>query len=82
MHGDSEHDDDDHERALMETLEHEIAALSTEHQLALQHVARSECLGVEVIMSNRLPENKGRREAVCQEARRTLSRRLVALGLM
>lgn len=82
MHGGAAHDDDDFERMLMEAIESEIEHLSPQHQVALQHVARAECLGVEVIVSPRLPPNRARREALCIEAMRSLHKRLLALGLV
>jgi hypothetical protein len=83
MRGDgAAHDDDDFEHMLMESLETVIDRMSPQHQLALQHVARAECLGVEVIMSPRLPPNHARREALCVEAMRELERRLIASGLL
>jgi hypothetical protein len=76
------HDEEDFEHMLMETLEAEIGRLSPQHQLALQHVARSECLGVECILSPRLPENKGQRQRLCSEAQATLRRQLLAAGFL
>lgn len=75
-------EEEDWERRTMAALEDEIARLPQDLQLALQHVARSECLGVEVIMLNRLPHDKAARDALCARAVQTLQRRLVALGLM
>jgi hypothetical protein len=77
-------DDDDAELEAMQmrSLEAEIAKLPPELQLALQHVARAECLGVEVVMLNRLPHNKAARDALCARAMQILERRLIALGLM
>jgi ribosomal protein S3 len=76
------HDEDDFEVMLMQAMECEIEALSQQHQLALQHVARAECLGVEVIMNGRLPSDRTERESLCQEAMRALHRRLLHLGFM
>lgn len=78
---DAEHDDDYFEAMLMQAIEAEIEQLPQAEQLALQHVARAECLGVEVIMNPHLPLNKDARESLCQQALRTLSRRLENLGL-
>ena len=75
-------EEEDWEARAMLTLEEEIAKLPQELQLALQHVARSECLGVEVIMLNRLPQNKAARDALCVRAVRALEKRMLALGLL
>lgn len=77
-----EHDDDDFETMLMQAVECEIEALSAQHQLALQHVARAECLGVEVIMNQRLPSDRAERESLCQEALKALHKRLLHLGML
>lgn len=77
-----EHDDDDFEAMLMQAIECEIEAMSTQHQLALQHVARAECLGVEIIMNQRLPSDRAERESLCQQALRDLNRRLLRIGLL
>lgn len=79
---DSMHDDDDFEAMLMQAIECEIEGLSQQHQLALQYVARAECLGVEVIMNQRLPADRDERESLCQEAMRALHRRLLHIGFM
>jgi hypothetical protein len=77
------HDDDDElEAMLMRSIEDAICGMSPQLQLALQHVARAECLGVEVIMSNRLPTDKVQRESLCDLALHTLAARLVAQGLL
>lgn len=77
-----DYDDDDLEALLMRSLEGAICDMSPQLQLALQHVARAECLGVEVIMNNRLPSDKSARESLCEQALKELHRRLVAAGLM
>lgn len=74
--------DDELEAMLMRALEEEIGRMPQELQLALQHVARAECLGVEVVMLNRLPVNKAARDSLCARAVRALEMRMVALGLM
>jgi hypothetical protein len=76
------HDDDDFEAMLMQSMECEIEGMSQQHQLALQHVARAECLGVEVIMNNRLPAERAERESLCQQALRELGRRLLRIGIL
>jgi hypothetical protein len=77
-----DHDDDELETMLMRAMEEEIGKMPKDLQLALQHVARAECLGVEVVMLNRLPTNKEARDSLCTRAARALEMRMVALGLM
>jgi hypothetical protein len=75
-------EEEDWEARAMQSLEDEITRLPQELQLALQHVARAECLGVEVIMLNRLPQNKAARDALCERALKALEARLLALDLL
>lgn len=75
-------DDDVLEVMLMRAIEDEAEKLPADLQLALQHVARAECLGVEVIMLNRLPRDRAARDSLCERALRELEKRMVALGLM
>lgn len=77
-----EHDDDDFEAMLMQAMECEIEGMTQQHQLALQFVARAECLGVECIMNQRLPSDRAERESLCQEALRDLHRRLLRIGIL
>lgn len=74
--------DEDLEGMLMRAIEEEADKLPADLQLALQHVARAECLGVEVVMMNRLPRERAARESLCAQALRELEKRMVALGLM
>lgn len=74
-------DGDELDALLMRTMDEEIGDLPQEFQLALQHVARSECLGVEVVM-NRMPSDRAKRQALCADAVARLERRLLALGLI
>lgn len=78
-HGD---DDEELEQLEMRSLEEAISELPQLHQLALQHRARSECLGVEVIMLNRLPRDRTELEFLMLQAEQILLRKLVARGMI
>lgn len=75
-------DDDECESMTMRALEEEIERLPADMRLALQHVARTECLGVEVVMMNRLPHDKAARESLCERAIQTLASRARGSGLL
>lgn len=80
----SEHDtdaEDELERMLMRTLEAEIEAMPADLKLALQHVARAECMGVEVITAARLMQ-RDKRERLVDTALRALERRLLFAGVL
>lgn len=66
----------------MRSMEDSIAMLPVLQQLALQHVARTECLGVEVIKLNRLPANPQDRDLLCAQAVAALQRLLIAQGVL
>ena len=70
------------ESQLMATLEAEIERLPRDMQLALQHLARAECMGVEVFVNPHLPANRISHERLVQRAARELAHRLEWLGLM
>lgn len=74
-------DDDDFERLLMAAIEKEITEMPRDFQLALQHVARAECLGVEVITINAL-QHRETRESLVAMAIRALEKRLIAAGVL
>jgi hypothetical protein len=73
--------EDELERLTMLALEEHIDHMPRDLQLALQHVARAECLGVEVIMNPRLGE-RATREALVQRAMADLERRLLQAGVV
>ncbi len=75
-------DDDDTalERLTMENIEAEIARLPRDWQLAIQHVARRECLGVEVLFNPHL--KTADLQALCDKAVTELERRLLRLHLL
>lgn len=75
------YDDDDFEQMMMEAVEREIADLPRDLQLAIQHVARAECLGVEVIKVAALAHRETR-ESLVSQALGILQRRLVAAGVL
>lgn len=77
------HDDDEEllERLTMVNVEEEIERLPQQMQLALAHVARAECLGVEVVFSPRLPKG-AELDSLCEQAVAELERRLLHLGLL
>ncbi len=67
------HDDDEGLEAMqLQSLEEAIAGLPQRYQLALQHVARYECLGVEVFRLNALPTDRVALAALCDEAQQAL----------
>lgn len=74
--------DEEFEQMEMRGLEESISELPQLQQLALQHMARAECLGVEVIHLNRLPRDPGELDKLCGEALAALSKKLLAAGLL
>ena len=78
----SSDDDDELDYLTMRNLEDVISTMTRQHQLALQHVARAECLGVEVIFLNALPRDRAELDALCTAAVRELERRLARAGLI
>lgn len=72
-----DHDDDDDrlEAMQMQALEQVIESMPPDWRLALQHVARAEFLGAEVIMSMRLGDATSR-ERLISNALRELEARL------
>ena len=74
-------DEDTLERLTMVHIEQEIERMPQELQLALQHVARAECMGVEVMFSPRLPKGPAL-DSLCEKAVTELERRLLHLGLL
>lgn len=67
------------ERLLMAAVDEEVARLPRAMQLALQHVARAECMGVEVMFT---PQIAGPGlDDLCDRAMRELERRLRAAGV-
>lgn len=73
--------DDELEVLTMSLIDAEVLRLSQDHQIALQHLARAECLGVEVILNPRLGDAVTR-SALVEAALRELRRRLLMLGLL
>lgn len=72
-------DEDELEHLTMTAMEAAIATMPADLQLALQHVARAECLGVEVFTTPRLgPDPRG----AVQRALSELRRRLLRCGLL
>jgi hypothetical protein len=69
------------ERMQMEAIEREVNALPRELQLALQHVARAECLGVEVLMHPAMV-SMAVRESLVARAMVELTKRLLQAGVM
>jgi len=75
-------DDDDTrlEHYLMLTIEQEIQRLPQDLQLALQHVARAECMGVEVMFN---PHLAGKDlDRLVTRAKRELERKLVVADVL
>lgn len=78
MHLDHE---DELEALTMTAMEDAIDTLPAQLQLALQHVARAECLGVEVIMSQRLGTHE-QRAATIEQALSRIQKRLLHMGIL
>lgn len=74
--------DDELEMLLMMAVEREVAQMPQEHQLAVQHVARAECMGVEVMFNPRLFADKKRGDGIVQHAIEALNRRLLRSGVI
>lgn len=74
-------DEDELERMTMEVIEANVADLDMQLRLALQHIARAECLGVEVIMTPRLG-NAEQRAATVEHALTVIERRLLRQGIL
>jgi hypothetical protein len=81
MFRDLDGDGDEFEAMQLRTIEAEISRLPADMQLALQHVARAECMGVEVIFSPRL-RNAHERDSLIARAMAELERRLLHLGVI
>lgn len=73
--------EDDLERLTMSSIDAHVAEMPQELQIALQHVARAECMGVEVIMNPRLGD-RVHREALVDRALAELERRLMRDGVL
>lgn len=74
-------DEDELERLTMEAIEAEIVSMSREDQLALQHVARAECMGVEVLMNPRLGSDV-QRSILIERALSGIEKRLLRAGVL
>jgi hypothetical protein len=74
-------DEDELEALTMRAIEDEIGAMSRDDQLALQHVARAECMGVEVIFNPRLGTHLQRNSAI-KRALIRIEKRLLQLGVL
>lgn len=81
-HARAAHDmEDDLEALLMNAIEAEIEGLPREDQLALQHVARAECMGVEVLFNPRLG-NAATRSTAIERALIRIEKRLLHIGVL
>lgn len=74
-------DDDDFEQMVMNAVEDAVSGLPRDLQLALQHVARAECLGVEVLTVRALQSHE-RRHTLIAQAVEALRNRLGAAGVL
>ena len=74
-------EEDELEALTMRVIEDEISAMSRDDQLALQHVARAECMGVKVIFNPRLG-NVLQRETAIDRALCRIESRLLQLGVL
>ncbi len=74
--------DDELECMLMASIEDEVSLMPRELQLAVQHVARAECLGVEVFHNPHLPISKDAQASLVERAMDELERRLERMGVL
>jgi hypothetical protein len=74
-------EEDELERMAMQSIDEAIATLTSDEQIALQHVARAECLGVDVFMNPRLGSQQ-HRQALVGRAVSALERRLLTCGVL
>jgi hypothetical protein len=75
-------DDDELELLQMHAIEEAISTMPRDQQLALQHVARAECLGVEVVFNPHLMADRTMREMLIRIALQELERRLLHMGVL
>ena len=73
--------EDEFEALTMRAIEAEIEGMSRDDQLALQHVARAECLGVEVFFNPRLG-NLLHRQTAIERALGRIEKRLLHIGIL
>lgn len=73
--------DDELEDMTMRLIEDAVSLLRQDHQLAIQHIARAECMGVEVIINPRLGDRKTRQSLVAG-ATRELEQLLRSSGVL
>jgi hypothetical protein len=82
LHGAPDDDlDEQLDRLTMQHLSEEIEHMPPDMRLAIEHAARAECLGVEVIFSPRLPKGEAL-DTLVNRALCELERRLVYLGVL
>lgn len=74
-------DEDELEELTMRALEEEMDFLEVDERLALQHVARAECMGVEVMMNPRLGTG-ARLNNLVDRALTTIEKRLLRVGIL
>ena len=79
---DSEESEEALERLTMRAVEAEIADMPRDMQLALQHAARAQALGVMVFASPALPANPEQRSALVTKSLAELQRRLLRAGVL
>ena len=73
--------EDELETMLMRAVDTEVELMSRELRLAVQHVARAECLGVEVMMNPAMTDAK-RRATLVAIALAQLERKLLHAGVL
>ena len=74
-------DEDELERLTMEAIEIEIGRLAPGFQQVLQHVARAECMGVEVFTTPAMGRARVL-ETVTEQALRLIEKRLLQAGIL
>lgn len=78
---DDEAAEDQLERLTMQHITEEIERMPHDMRLAIEHAARAECMGVEVMFSPRLPRGVAL-DVLVNRSLRELERRLVFLGVL
>jgi hypothetical protein len=78
---DDEATEDQLERLTMQHLSDEIEHMPPDMRLAIEHAARAECMGVEVMFSPRLPKGHAL-DVLVNRSLRELERRLVHMGVI
>jgi hypothetical protein len=75
-------DSDELESMQMRAIDTAVESMPFDMQIALQHIARAECMGVEVLFIGRMPADKAARESLIERAQRELYAKLLRMGVV